>query len=213
MDDNATATTTDRDLIEQSTEPADFAESESTALSVPGKNEIVPTEEAIHHVSEMVSTNNILNNTLTAFVDDVCEQVRQEELYISQLRECALREAQSGGMKASELIALLTSATSNKNDLVSKVISPTMQLLAEAQRNEIQERREIQKEKEEMKKMVSPSGIRQVSDIAPSEVLIGLQALFTQATALKRAQPATPAPDGTDDTVSFAERAAQQSSH
>lgn len=212
MDDNATATTTDRDLIEQSTEPADFAES-STALSVPGKNEIVPTEEAIHHVSEIVSTNNILNNTLTAFVDDVCEQVRQEELYISQLRECALREAQSGGMKASELIALLTSATSNKNDLVSKVISPTMQLLAEAQRNEIQERREIQKEKEEMKKMVSPSGIRQVSDIAPSEVLIGLQALFTQATALKRAQPAAPAPDGTDDTVSFAERAAQQSSH
>lgn len=160
----------------------DIATSTSTEI------EKVPTEEEIAALADKAgsSPSALLRGTLTKFVDDVCEQVRQEDNYITELKKVALNAAQSGQLKSNELIALITSATSNKNDLVSKVISPTMGMLTAAQQNEMNERKEAMREKERTQQ---PSSIRAVSDMAPSDVLVGLQALFTQATiATKRQQ-------------------------
>lgn len=144
------------------------------------------TEEEITELAEKNSPSKLLNSTLTEFVADVCDQVRKEDEYIDKLKEVALQEAQSGNLKPSELIALLTSATTNKNDLVSKTLGPTMGLLTAAQQNEISERKEAQKEKE--KEVQNANDIRSVSNMAPSDVLIGLQALFTQVTAVAKNQ-------------------------
>ena len=116
----------------------------------------------------------MMENALSTFMADIFEEVRQENLYAATLREHVLSRLDE--MKPSEIIALITSESTNKNDLVSKVISPTMQLLTVAQQNELAERKE--KAKEEEKKVVSTSNIGQVSELAPSEFLFGLQTLF-----------------------------------
>lgn len=157
---------------------------EETSLVTANSTEITQepektfTESEITAIADKASPSDMLNNTLTEFVADVCDQVRKEDEYIDKLKEVALQEAQSGNLKPSELIALLTSATTNKNDLVSKTLGPTMGLLTAAQQNEMNERKEAMREKE---KETQPTNIRAVSSMAPSDVLIGLQALFTQA--------------------------------
>lgn len=144
------------------------------------------TEAEITEIAEKSAPSKLLNNTLTEFVADVCDQVRKEDEYIDKLKAVALQEAEAGNLKPSELIALLTSATTNKNDLVSKTLSPTMSLLTAAQQNEMNERKEAQKEKE--KEALSTNSIRSVSEMAPSDVLVGLQALFTQAAIVTKSK-------------------------
>lgn len=142
------------------------------------------TEDEIATIAEKSTRSSVLNDTLTTFVADICDQVRREDEYIDKLKEVALKEAQAGNLKPSELIALLTSATTNKNDLVSKTLGPTMGLLTAAQQNEMNERKEALKEKE--KEVQNSSNIRNISNMAPSDVLIGLQALFTQTSILSK---------------------------
>lgn len=144
------------------------------------------TEAEIAEITEKNTPSKLLNSTLTEFVADVCDQVRKEDKYIDKLKAVALREAEAGNLKPSELIALLTSATTNKNDLVSKTLSPTMSLLTAAQQNEMNERKEAQKEKE--KEALSTNDIRSISEMAPSDVLVGLQALFTQAAIVTKSR-------------------------
>jgi hypothetical protein len=78
-------------------------------------------------------------------------------------------------MKPSEKIALITSETTNRNDMASKVIAPTMGLMTALQQNELAERKERLKNETP----AQPSNIRQISNVAPADVLAGLQALFS----------------------------------
>lgn len=144
------------------------------------------TEDEISKIAAEVGPSDVLKDSLTEFVRDVCNQVREEDKYISELKQVALQEAKAGHLKNNELIALLTSATSNKNDLTSKVINPTMSLLQAAQQNAMNERKELLRERE--KSAAPKSDIRSISEIAPSDVLVGLQALFTQATIATRSK-------------------------
>lgn len=141
----------------------------------------VVSENQISTIAEKVTPVSMMENALSTFMADIFEEVRQENLYAATLREHVLSRLDE--MKPSEIIALITSESTNKNDLVSKVISPTMQLLTVAQQNELAERKE--KAKEEEKKVVSTSNIGQVSELAPSEVLVGLQTLFNMTSMMQ----------------------------
>ena len=119
----------------------------------------------------------LMTNALSTFMADVFEEVRQENMYINKLREDILNDLPN--MKASEKIALITNETTNRNDMTSKVISPTMQLMTTLQQNELQERKErAEREAKASERVIGPNNIVQVSDVAPAEVLAGLQALF-----------------------------------
>ena len=147
------------------------------------KKELAPavSENQISTIAEKVTPVSMMENALSTFMADIFEEVRQENLYAATLREHVLSRLDD--MKPSEVIALITAESTNKNDLVSKVISPTMQLLTVAQQNELAERKE--KAKEEEKKVVSTSNIGQVSELAPSEVLVGLQTLFNMTSMMQ----------------------------
>jgi hypothetical protein len=79
-------------------------------------------------------------------------------------------------MKPNELISLVTSASTNKNDLISKILSPTMQLLSAAQQNEMASRRDALLATQNQQNQ--PSDIRAINQAASTEALVGLQALF-----------------------------------
>lgn len=146
-------------------------------------NENLPStveEKQISEVVEKVTPVSMMTNALSTFMADIFEEVRQEDMYINTLRQDIIADLPK--MKPSEKIALITSETTNRNDMASKVISPTMQLLTTMQQNEIAERKERMKEQEQQ--VLKVSNVSQVSEIAPGEVLAGLQALFNMQTII-----------------------------
>jgi hypothetical protein len=142
---------------------------------------LMTTEEQIHALSQEVTPVTVMENSLSAFMGDVFDQVRKEEDYQQKIKSQIIKNLPT--MKNQELIALMTSASTNKNDLISKVISPTMGLMTAAQQNEMAERKEMIKNKEE--KIIGHGNMSQMNAMAPSEVLAGLQALFNMANAVQ----------------------------
>src|SRR5574344_1763611 len=142
---------------------------------------LMTTEEQIHALSQEVTPVTVMENSLSAFMGDVFDQVRKEEDYQQKIKSQIIKNLPT--MKNQELIALMTSASTNKNDLISKVISPTMGLMTAAQKNEMAERKEMIKNKEET--IIGHGNLSQMTAMAPSEVLAGLQALFNMANAVQ----------------------------
>lgn len=150
------------------------------------------TEQQIHTIAspvvediEKVTPVTIMENSLSTFMTDVFNQVREEEDYQKKIKEQIVQNLPT--MKNSELIALMTSASTNKNDLISKVIAPTMGLMTAAQQNELAERKEAAKEKQVIG--TAAGDITQVSTIVPGEVLVGLKGLFDIATTFAKNPP------------------------
>ena len=137
----------------------------------------IVSEKQISTIAEKVTPVSMMENALSTFMADIFEEVRQEDMYIQTLRKDIIADLPN--MKPSEKIALITSETTNRNDMASKVIAPTMQLLTAAQQNELAERKERLKEQEN--KVIHASSIQQVSSLAPADVLVGLQALFNMS--------------------------------
>lgn len=119
-----------------------------------------------------VTPTSLMESTLSVFVKDVCDEVREQDSYAKEIRKQILANLPT--MSNKELIALDTSVAQTKNDLISKTVSPTMQLLTQAQINEINERKEQQKALEQKS---SPQGISQLSISAPNDVMVGFKAI------------------------------------
>lgn len=110
----------------------------------------------------------------------------QEQLEDHQFVQAAQQHAIQNGFKDLDpaFVGMLTSATTNKNDLASKSLAPFIQLFTAAQQNELAERREKEKEKEK-EHVPANTTINQLNTIAPMEVLQGFQALFNMANAIQ----------------------------
>ena len=110
----------------------------------------------------------------------------QEQLEDHQFVQAAQQHAIQNGFKDLDpaFVGMLTSATTNKNDLASKSLAPFIQLFTAAQQNELAERREREKEKEK-EHVPANTTINQLNTIAPMEVLQGFQALFNMANAIQ----------------------------
>ena len=135
-------------------------------------------------VEEKSSVDKLADN-LGVFVGDVFDQVRAEDTYLDAVKQQVI--ANLPKMSDRDLITLITSATTNKADLISKVTSPLVQLMTAAQQNELAEKKEKEKEKEQKS---GPTNIVNLSTVAPMEVLQGLQTLFNMSNALQKEQPA-----------------------
>jgi hypothetical protein len=146
-----------------------------TSLTIP---EAAQTPAAIHDVVEQMTPVRQIENTLSSFLTKSFELAIDEDTYIKKLQAEILTRLPD--LKPSELIALLTSATTNKNDMFSKLISPTAQILTAAQQNEL-----ANKQKEQLQQ-ISQTNIREINNVAPSDVLAGLQSLFNLAQAVKK---------------------------
>jgi uncharacterized membrane-anchored protein YjiN (DUF445 family) len=135
----------------------------------------------ITKVAEELSPVKTIEKTLAKFVSDTFEMAIAEDNYQKAIKDEII--AKLPDMKASELIALITSASTNKNDLISKIISPTFSLLTAAQQNEMSLR-----QKETMPN-ISQTNIREVNAAASVETLQGLQALHHLLNATKTIIP------------------------
>jgi len=131
--------------------------------------DVVPTEEQIHDLATKTTSVKLIEDSLGKFLNDTFEMARQEDVYQQAIKNAII--AKLPDMKASELIALATSASTNKNDLISKLVSPTMQLLTAAQQNEL-----AQKQKEQTPHYTQ-NNIKELNAATPTDILVGLQAL------------------------------------
>jgi hypothetical protein len=84
-------------------------------------------------------------------------------------------------LKNNELVALATSNRTNQNDLFSKLVAPTLQLATARQQNEMS-----QNQKASEPTHISQTNIKEVNNMAPQEVLVGLKSLFDLANVLKK---------------------------
>jgi hypothetical protein len=141
-------------------------EIEETAIAI--------TEDKIHELAELTPVKKI-ETSLVGFLENVFLMVQEEDAYQKAIKSEIISRLPD--MKPSELIALATSAMTNKNDLVSKTMAPIAQLLTAAQQNELAARQNKDST------VYQQTNIREVNNMAPSEVLTGLQALFNLANA------------------------------
>jgi hypothetical protein len=132
----------------------------------------------IHNVVEKMTPVKQIENSLASFLQDTFIMVREEDEYQKAIKAQVVANLPS--MKNAELIALITSATTNKNDALSKTIAPIAQLLASAQQAEMSAKQKIENP------AFQQTNIREMNTIAPSEVLQGLQSLFNLAKATQR---------------------------
>ena len=146
-------------------------------LTTMKENELVPVEDKIKEIAEKATPVKIMEGSLAKFVSDVFDMAREEDEYQQAIKEAII--AKLPDMKPSELIALATSASTNKNDLISKVINPSMQLLTAAQANELSLRQQ------EKQPQYNQTNIREINTTTPTDVLQGLQTLFNLASSVK----------------------------
>lgn len=146
------------------------------------------TVDKVHEISEQTKSTDIMTGALVEFMTDVFQMNREQDKFEQALKTDILNNLSD--FKPSEKMALLTAAQSNKNDLVSKSVAPLLNLLSTAQQNEMQERKERQKEQTTLQAAaISGAGLRQQVLTTPVEVLQGLQALMTLQNTFKQVQP------------------------
>jgi hypothetical protein len=127
----------------------------------------------IHTLVEKMTPVKQIENSLASFLQDTFIMVREEDDYQKAIKAQVIANLPS--MKNTELIALITSATTNKNDALSKTIAPIAQLLASAQQAEMAAKQKIESP------AFQQTNIREVNNMAPGDVLVGLQSLFNLA--------------------------------
>jgi uncharacterized protein YktB (UPF0637 family) len=147
-------------------------------------NEIVPVseEQQIHEVVERLTPVKQIETSLAKFLQDTFVMAKEEDDYQKNIKMEIIKRLPD--MKPSELIALATSASTNKNDLISKIMAPIAQLLTAAQQNELAIRQQTGSP------AFQQTNIREVNNMAPSDVLLGLSSLFNMVNTMKTAEEA-----------------------
>lgn len=158
---------------------------DSTQNIVPVTPSSVPVIPNTQPPATVTSDTEVAKSSIEKLTDKVVEaegnifdMLSEEEKYQAQIRSYIL--ANLDKFEPREVIGLITSATTNKNDLVSKSTAPLIQLLTAAQQNEAAERKERQKEQENKSNITN---ITQLNTVAPMEVLQGLMGLFNMGNA------------------------------
>jgi len=135
------------------------------------------TEEQIKEIANKSTPVKLMESSLASFLQNTFQMAREEDAYIKNIQAEIVSRLPT--FKNTEIIALATSASTNKNDLFSKVISPTMGLLTAAQQNELAMRQH------EKLPHFNQTNIREINTQTPAAVLQGMQALFNLAEAIK----------------------------
>jgi len=133
-------------------------------------DELIVTEEQIHAIAEKSTPVKLIESTLASFLNNTFQMAIDEDDYQKDLKNEVRKRLPD--FKNTELIALTTSAATNKNDLISKLVAPTMQLLTAAQQNEL-----AQKQRE-LSPQYMQTNIREVNTTASTDVLVGLNTLM-----------------------------------
>jgi hypothetical protein len=151
-------------------------------------DEIAPVnEEQIHQLTQQIvekeSPVSLIESSLSSFLNNAFQMAIVDDVVKKELQQELLRRKTD--LKPSELIAALTSFHTNHNDMLSKLISPTMQLLTAAQQNEMAAKQKTDNPQYQQ------TNIRAINSIAPAEVLTGLSTLFQMVNTMKSPQEPT----------------------
>lgn len=132
------------------------------------------TQDQIHDiVEERITPTSKIEAGLSDFLTDTFKMVQEEDLYKKSIQSEIISRLSS--FKNSELIALATSQATNENDMLSKIVSPTMALLTAAQQAEMARQ---QKEVQNQQNVLSQVNVREVNQVTPNEVQVGMKALM-----------------------------------
>jgi len=130
----------------------------------------VVTTNQIHDIAEKLTPVKQIESSLAKFLNDTFQMAREEDDYQKLLKAEIINRLPT--LKPNELIALMTSASTNKNDLLSKIMSPAMGLLTAAQQNELSMRQR------EQSPIYTQNNIKEINAATSADTLIGLQTLM-----------------------------------
>ena len=154
------------------------------------ENNIITSTEAaaIDQIKEIANISTpahtpvkVMEESLAKFLQDTFIMAKEEDDYQKQIKNQVITKLPD--FKPSELIALITSASTNKNDLISKLVAPMMQLLTAAQQNELAQK---QQQNNPNFQQFSQTNIKELNTQTPSDILAGLQSLTWLAEAVKK---------------------------
>lgn len=134
------------------------------------------TSEEVHEVTQYISQPSPVTKIeagLSDFISDTFKMVKEEDDYQKEIQAEMIKRLPT--LKNSEIIALATSQATNQNDMISKVVSPTMGLLTSAQQAEMARQ---QKEIQMQQNIGSQTNMKEININANQEVLSGMKALM-----------------------------------
>ena len=135
---------------------------------------VVPISDDVKKLSPVLKIETGLSN----FLQNAFDIAVEEQQFHKKLEEEIVNRLPT--FKNSELIALATSNRTNQNDLMSKLVAPTLQLATARQQNEMAKAQKAEGP------TISQTNIQEVNNMAPQEVLVGLKSLFDLTQVLKR---------------------------
>jgi len=135
------------------------------------------TEQNIRDLSEQLTPVKLIESTLASFLNNTFQMAIDEDDYQKDIKNEIRRRLPD--FKNTEIIALSTSAATNKNDLISKLVAPTMQLLTAAQQNEL-----AQKQREATPQFTQ-NNIKEINANSSAATLAGLTAFMNLLEKLK----------------------------
>jgi hypothetical protein len=141
-------------------------ENENTEL------EIIPQTE-IQEVAKEITPVSQIEQGLADFLGHTFDMVLEEDLYFKEIKKEVVKRLPT--MKDSEIIALSTNTGTLFNDRQSKILAPTMQLLSAAQQAEMAK---AQKEIQNQQNVLSQVNVRELNQVTPNEVQVGMKALM-----------------------------------
>jgi hypothetical protein len=112
-----------------------------------------------------------IENGLSDFLSHTFQMVQEEDAFKKKIQAELIQRLPT--LKNTELISLGISQSTNQNDMLSKIVSPTMQLLTAAQQAEM-----AKQQKEAQSVSLSQTNIRELNTQAPTEVLTGMRAFM-----------------------------------
>jgi hypothetical protein len=130
------------------------------------------TEVDIHNAAGQVvpvepSPVSQIESSLGGFLQGAFQIAQEDDAFHKQIQADVIRRLPT--LTDAQVLALVVNNKTNFNDLISKLLAPTMQLATAKQQAEIAARREQQSPN------ISQTNIKEINQGVPQQVLVGLK--------------------------------------
>jgi hypothetical protein len=137
-------------------------------------NQIAQTPSENAEQAKINSPVKYVELTLSKFVSDAFELTRRDFELGDAIHQSLIQDLQMGALTPNQKIALLGTHSVNLNDRISKLVSPTLQLMTARQQAEIAAASQIAQSKQAQNNVTNITALNQS---APKDVIQGMTLL------------------------------------
>jgi hypothetical protein len=162
-------------------ENEEIIENEIKELEVLNQMSQVTTQEVDN--AKIDSPVKFVEKSLSQFVADAFEVTRRDFELSDAIQQSLIQDLATGALTANQKIALLGTHSVNLNDRISKMVSPTLQLMTARQQAEIAAASQIATQKQAQN---SITNITNLNQDAPKDVIQGMTLLNNLLTTIMK---------------------------